>query len=148
MVTNSKFESRTGRLSCTDIELFGFISDIRNLGQFIPENSITNWNATADSCSFNVPSLGVVNSRITERNPYSSVGFSGEALQMNDFMIDVQIGKDMNNMAEVKITLLADLNPFLKMMASGPIERFLEILISEMEKFEKWDVTFKQSQPL
>ena len=35
--------------------------------------------------------------------------------------------------------LSADLNPMMKMMASGPINQFLEILINEMENFRDWE---------
>jgi carbon monoxide dehydrogenase subunit G len=148
MANNSIFESRTGRLSCTDAEFFGFITDIRNFGQFIPEGSIKNWHATADSSSFGVPPLSTVKVRITEKIPFSLVSFSGDALHENDFNLKVQINNNENKLAEINIILAADLNPVLKTMASKPIEKFLETLISEMEKFEKWNETFKESQPL
>ena len=148
MSDNSKFVSRTGKLSCTPAELFGFITDIRNLGQFIPEGSVKNWHATVDSCNFGVTPLGIVKVRITEKTPFSLVSFSGDALQKNDFNLNVQINNTENKLGEVRLVLTADLNPVLKMMASGPIEKFLETLISEMEKFEKWNETFKESQPL
>ena len=148
MVYNSKYISRTGRLSCSAGEFFDFIGDLRNLGQFVPAETVTNWQSTADSCSFLVPPLGTVRMKITERIPNSKVSFSGDALNMNDFNIEVRIEANENNLTEVKIILNADLNPLLKGIASGPIERFLETLVCEMEKFEEWNTTFKESQPL
>ena len=41
----------------------------------------------------------------------------------------------------VKITIKADLNPGLKMIASKPINQFLEKLVSGMEEFDAWDST-------
>jgi hypothetical protein len=32
----------------------------------------------------------------------------------------------------------ADLNPMLRAIASGPIDRFLETLVTEMENFREW----------
>lgn len=134
-------------MSCTGAEFFGFITDIRNLGQFIPEGSIKNWNATADSCSFGAPPLGTVKVRISEKMPFSLVSFSGDALQKNDFNLNIQIINNEIIPAEIRLILIANLNPVLKKMASGPIEKFLETLISEMEKFDKWNETFIESQP-
>jgi hypothetical protein len=148
MMYNSKYVSRSGRLSCNAAELFGFITDIRNLEQFIPEGSINNWYATIDSCSFGIPPLGIVRVRITEKIPFSLVSFSGDALQKNDFNLNVEINNNDDKSAEVRLSLTADLNPVLKIMASEPIDKFLETLISEMEKFGKWNETFKESQPL
>ena len=140
--------SRTGKLSCSASEFFGFISDIRNLEQFIPGGIITNWHATDDSCDFGVQSMGRVWMKIVEKIPFSAVSFSGNALERIDFSINVQIQSDENFRAEVIIILTADLNLILKGMASGPIEKFLDIAITEMEKFEKWNRRSKDSRPL
>lgn len=139
MTDNSKFESRIVNLSCTPAEVFNFITDIRNFEQFIPEGNIKNWQASDDNCSFQVPPFGTASVRISERNPYSVVSYAGDALQKNDFELIVHISENMKKLADVSITLTAQLNPVLKMMAKGPIERFMETLVSEMEKFEKWN---------
>jgi carbon monoxide dehydrogenase subunit G len=145
MTDNSKFESRSGKLTCTITELFNFITDIKNFEQFIPEGNINNWQATSDDCRFQVPPLGSVTARITEKTPYSQVAYSGDALQKNDFNLVVHISENERKLAEVRLSLTADLNPFIKMMAAGPIEKFLEKLISEMEIFEKWNVKSRES---
>ena len=136
MKDNSNFESRTGNLSCTSEALFNFITDIRNFEQFIPDGVIQNWQATADNCNFQVPPLGFVNIRISDRTQYSTVVYSGNALQKNDFNLFIHISENEKNLAEVRLSLTAELNQVMKIMAAAPIERFLETLISEMEKFE------------
>jgi carbon monoxide dehydrogenase subunit G len=141
MTDSLKFESRTGKLSCKPDELFSFITDIRNFEQFIPAGSLNNWESSRDKCSFQVPSLGTVNVRITDQTPFSVVVYSGDVLKKNDFNLVVHISENEKRMAEVRVTVTANLNPVLRMMATGPIKTFLEKLISEMEKFEKWNST-------
>jgi carbon monoxide dehydrogenase subunit G len=145
MTNSSNFESRIGKLSCAPEAVFNFITDIRNFRQFIPPGNIQNWQATDDNCTFQVPPIGSATIRITEKIPFSSVIYSGDALQKNDFTLIVLISENEKNLADVRLSLAADLNPFLKIMASGPIENFLEKLISEMEKFEMWNTRFKES---
>jgi hypothetical protein len=140
MTATSKFESRTGKLSCSAAELFSFISDIRNFEQFIPEGSIKEWKATHDQCSFQIPPLGNANIRISEKSPFSFVGYSGDTMQDNKFELAVYISEDENKRAEVRLALVAELNPFLKLMAAEPIRKFMEKLILEMEKFRNWNV--------
>ena len=144
-MSDLKFESRTGKLKCTTTEVFNFITDIRNFEQFIPEGSIKNWQASAESSSFQVPPIGTASVSLTEKTPNSFVAYSGDALKKNDFKLLVHISENEIKLAEVKINLSVELNPFLKMMASGPIEKFLEKLISEMEKFEKWNTVSRES---
>jgi hypothetical protein len=64
--------------------------------------------------------------------------FSGEALQTNSFSLFLQISGTDSKPAEVRITLNAELNPILKIMAAKPVTIFLEALITEMERFRGW----------
>ena len=69
---------------------------------------------------------------------YSSIVFNGDALKKNDFEIVLHITDNNDNPAEVKVALNAELNPMMKMIAVKPIGQFLEMLITEMEKFRDW----------
>jgi len=133
----SYFESRTGKVDCTSEELFDFVTDIRHFEQFAPQGTIRNWHAEKESCTFSVSTVGTVNLRIKEKTA-NKVVYNGDALKVNDFSLALNISEGDGSSSEVKIELTADLNPILKMMASKPIARFLEILIVEMEKFSGW----------
>ena len=139
MADNSSFESRVGRLSCTPEVFFNFVTDIRNLEQFVPKEKTGNWIASSDSCSFNVPPLGSANIRISAKVASSLVEYTGDIMKSTNFNLKVNISENENNLADVRILFTADLNPVLRMMASGPIEKFLEMLILEMEKFDLWN---------
>ena len=135
------FESRTGKLSCTAEEIYNFVTDIRNFEQFIPQETVKNWQAEKESACLNVPMLGTVNFRLAEKEMFSKVVFNGEALNKNDFSLILHISDNGKNPAEVKISLNADLNPVLKMMAAKPIGQFMEKLVNEMEVFRGWKGT-------
>ncbi len=138
MADLSYFESRSGRLTCNAEEVFAFVTDIRNFEQFIPDGTITNWNAKIESCSFRVSMLGTVTVRLSEKEKYNKVVFTGDALKKNDFSLTLNISENVKSLTDVKVLLSADLNPMMKMMAKKPIGQFLEILINEMESFRRW----------
>lgn len=138
MTDNSIFRSRTARLSCSQEDFFKFITDLRNFSEFIKHDLVQEWEASADSCRLRIQPVGEIKLKITNREPFSSVTFSGDALQKNEFNIDALISDKGNSMAEVELVVRADLNPFLKMMAAGPIEQFLEKMVAEMEKYNGW----------
>ena len=137
----SYFESRSGKLSCTAEEIFNFVTDIRNFEQFIPPETIKNWQAEKESACLNVPMIGTVSFRLAEKEKYTKVVYSGDALNKNDFSLVLHISDNNNNSAEVKISLNADLNPVMKMMAAKPIRQFMEKLVNEMEVFRGWKNT-------
>ena len=138
MADLSYFESRSGKLTCNAEEVFAFVTDIRNFERFIPKGTINNWIAEKEWCSFSVSVLGTVNVRLAEKMKYNKVVFNGDALKKNDFSLVLAISDNNKNPAEVKVTLKADLNPMMKMMAAKPIDQFLQILIKEMENFGGW----------
>ncbi len=138
----SEYISRFGNLNCSTGEAFYFATDIRNLKRFVPAGSVSNLKFEQDSCSFDVSMLGTVNLAISEKVPTDKVLYSGEALNVNDFSINLEIIESENKKAKVKITFRADINPLFKMVAEKPIAQMLESIINGMEKFDGWkDVT-------
>ena len=134
----SHFESRRGNLACTSREVFDFVTDIRNFERFIPSSGISDWHSERESCSFRVSMIGTVSFRLERKELYDQVVFKGDALKKNDFSLMLKIEDSNTNMTGVKISLDADLNPVLRMMAAKPIALFLEALITEMENFKEW----------
>jgi hypothetical protein len=139
MDDNSYFESRIGKLTCNAKEVFTFVTDIRNFERFIPQETIINWQAQRESCSFSVSMLGTVSLRLAEKEVCKKVIYNGDALKRNDFSLVLHISGIGKNPAEVKVIMNADLNPMMKMMATKPIGQFLEMLINEMESFRDWE---------
>jgi carbon monoxide dehydrogenase subunit G len=139
MAEISRFESRSASLSCTSVKFYGFITDLRNFGRFIPADIIKNWEADETSCKFIVSGLGDLKLNLAGKEPFSLAKFEGNALMTIDFVLSVIISEDSNARGKVTLVMDAELNPIMKMMASGPIEKFLETLVNEMEQFENWD---------
>lgn len=137
----SYFESRSAKLNCTPEKVFNFVTDIRNFEQFIPSEAVNNWQADSESCSFNVSSMGSVNLKLVQKEKFNLVAFKGDALRKNEFDLELHINRKSNDLAEVKVSVNAELNPIMKMIAARPIGQFLEMLIDRMEKFEEWEKT-------
>lgn len=138
MTDLSYFESRKGSLTCTAQECFSFTTDLRHFKGLIPNNTINNWKAEKESCSFTVSMLGTVSVRLTDKEMYKRVVYKGDALKKNDFELVLNISGEGAQPADVNVILNAELNPMMKMIAAKPIEQFLEMLINEMEKFKGW----------
>jgi hypothetical protein len=139
----SYFESRPGKITCSNKEVFVFVTDIRNFARFIPQGTINNWKAERELCSFNVSMLGNVNLRLSEKEMYNKVVYTGDALKKDDFSVVLSISGIGRDTSEMKVSLKAHLNPMFKMMAEKPIGRFMELLITEMESFRGWKETIE-----
>ena len=138
MSASSVFKSRTGRLEYSAEDVFSFVTDIRNFERFIPRNSVHDIKTEQGSCSFRVNMLGEVNIRIKEKIMTDKVVFSGNAPQINEFLITINIHNTGNNKSEVNVILSSEMNPLLKMIAAEPVNQMLVKLIDEMERFDGW----------
>jgi hypothetical protein len=138
MTNPTVFESRYGKASGSAREVFSFVTDMRNFSQFVPQNSIRNWHAEIDTCSFTVNMIGNVSVRLSEKAEYSEVKFEGDAFKKEDFNLTLNIYENTPK-ADFKILVAVELNPMMKMLAVKPINQFLETLVTEMEKFKGWN---------
>jgi hypothetical protein len=146
MTEISTFRSRTGKPSCSGKEFYDFVTDIRNFERFISPDILSNLKAEKDSLSFQVNMLGAVIIHITEKTMYNRVVFKGENQQVRDFSLIADILDQGKGNTEVNVTLEAEFNPMLKMVAAGPVKKFLDTLIDEMEKYKGWKDTKEQNQ--
>lgn len=137
----SSYESRIGKINSGSREIFSFITDMRNLSRFLPSDVIENWEASADECSFEVSPVGKSKVSIVRKDRYETVKYTGYGLNNTEFFLWIQLKEREEKDTRVKITIKADLNPGLKMIASKPIKQFLDKLVSGMEEFDEWEST-------
>jgi len=144
----SIYKSRSARLTCSAEEFYDFVTDVRNFERFISADTFSNLKTEKSSLNFQVNVLGTVNLSITERTMYNKVVYKGETRQVKDFFLIMDIMNSGATDTDVTVTLQADLNPMLKILADSQVKRFLETLVEEMEKFKGWRDTKARSQPL
>ena len=130
----ANFESRQGRVKYKDEVIYGFISNFNNFKQFIPEDKIKDFQSSEDHCRFSVPTLGEVGLRIIERDPFKTIKISGDGMGNQQFAFWVQLKKMEEEDTRIKFTISAEMNPMLKMMASKPLQNFLDKLVDTMEQ--------------
>ena len=135
----SSYESRIGKVSSGAKEIFKFVTDMRNFSRFLPDHTIENWEASVDKCSFEVSPVGRSEISIVRKDPYDTVKYAGHGLNNTEFYLWIQLRQVGENDTRVKLTIKADLNPGLKMIASRPIKDFLDKLVSGMEEFTDWE---------
>ena len=123
----TSFESKTVRIAHSAEKVFALLSDLSNLERFqgalnAPGNDklkITGYDR--DSLSIEVSPVGTLTFRIVNREPYKTIKFEAEnsPLPLNLWIQFVSTGE---NETASRITIKADLNPFIKPMLSKPLQ--------------------------
>ena len=124
----TEFISDVKTISHNDVDVFRVLSDLSKLDLIkdqIPADKIRDFTFDSDSCSFRVDPVGEVRFRVTGREPNKLVKFKSENLPFDVFLW-IQLVQKAEKETKMKITLRADLNPFIKGMVSKPLKQGLE----------------------
>jgi carbon monoxide dehydrogenase subunit G len=118
------FTSEVKTISHNDEKIFRMLSDLSNLERVkdrIPQDKVKDFTFDADSCSFTVDLVGSIKFEITEREPNKTIKFSTTNSPV-PLLMWIQLKHVAENDTKMKMTVRADLNPFIKPMVSKPLQ--------------------------
>ena len=120
----TKFESSVKQIPYSQEAVYRNISDLRNLEKVrdrVPEDKVNDFKFDEDTVSLNVPPVGELKLRIIEREEPKCVKFE-TAQSPVPFNVWIQVLPVSETASKMKVTVKAELNPFIKGMVSGPLQ--------------------------
>ncbi|WP_036908099.1 polyketide cyclase [Xylanibacter ruminicola] len=124
----SKFESSVKLVPYSQQAVYNNISDLTNLEKVrdrVPEDKVQGFSFDTDTVSINVAPVGELKLRICDREEPKCVKF--ETVQSPvPFNVWVQVLPVDENSSKMKVTVKAELNPFIKSMVEKPLQEGVE----------------------
>lgn len=123
----SKFESSIKHIPYPQTSVYTKLSDLSNLEKVrdkLPEDKIKDLSFDSDSISISAP-MGSVSMRIIERDEPKCIKFATENSPISANLW-IQIVPEGESACKMKLTIKADINPFIKGMVSKPLQEGLE----------------------
>lgn len=131
-----KIESKTGTISQSQDKIFNYLSDFRHFEHLIPQDKISDWYAESEKCSFKVPTIGDAQMEIVEKEPYKLIKIAGEGRGGSaEFLFWIQLKEVDTQVTKIKLTAKPELNKMLEAVAKHPIQKFMNMLVDQLEKF-------------
>ncbi|MEN8229039.1 MAG: hypothetical protein ABFS38_12855 [Bacteroidota bacterium] len=131
-----KIESKIGKSSHSDQQIYGFITDFNNFKELLPEGKVSGWESSEDRCSFQVDPLGRTGLQIIEKAPFSLVKIASRPeFSKYQFSIWIQLKKVAENDTRMKVTIEPHVNKMLLPMIKAPLKLFVNGLIDKMEGY-------------
>ena len=126
--SESKFESSVKQIPYPQQAVYDNISDLRNLEKVkdrIPEDKVSDFTFDEDTVGLNVQPVGELKLRICEREEPKCVKF--ETVQSPvPFNVWIQVLPVDEQNSKMKVTVKAELNPFIKSMVEKPLQEAVE----------------------
>ena len=120
----TSFESPVKTIAANVETVFEMLSDLSNLERLrdrIPEDKISDFHCDRDNCKFSASPAGNIALRIVEWEPHKTIKLETVESPI-PFFIWIQLLPTPEDNTAMKITLRAELNPFIRGMISKPLQ--------------------------
>lgn len=124
----TEFVSDIKTIPYSDADVYTVLSDLNNLElakNIIPQDKVKDFTFDTDSCTVSVDPVGKIKFVVVEREPNKTIKFQAEQLPFG-VTIWIQLVPVNGAETKMKLTIKADLNPFLKPMVSKPLQAGLD----------------------
>lgn len=125
---SSKFESSVREIKSPQQKVYDALSNLQNLEKIrdrLPEDKIQDFTFDDDSVSVNVPPVGSIALQIIEREEPKTIKFESVNSPIA-FNLWIQLLPLTEETCKMKLTIKAELNPFIKGMVAKPLQEGLE----------------------
>ncbi len=124
----STFESSIRQIPYKQEAVFNILSDLSNIERIkdkLPKDKLEQMTFDSDSISVSVNPVGQIKLRIVEREVPKCIKFE-TADSPVPFNLWIQVVPNGDNASKMKLTIKAELNPFIKGMVKKPLMEGLE----------------------
>ena len=124
----STFESSIRQIPYKQEAVFNMLSDLSNIERLkdkLPEDKLEQMTFDNDSISMSVNPVGQIKLRIVEREAPKCIKFETAESPVS-FNLWIQVVPNGDNASKMKLTIKAELNPFIKGMVKKPLMEGLE----------------------
>jgi hypothetical protein len=133
------FTSRRGEVPCGDSDLYAFLTDMRNFRSVLPADTVTDWEATEDRCSFRTDGAGRVTVSLSEALPLSEITYEAESFLTGKVKVRVSLEFISGMRSAVRIDAGLNMNPLLRMLVGDSAGKYLETLMDLIESYDGYE---------
>jgi len=127
-----KLYSKTGTANAKQEVVFNFLNDFKNFADLLPTDRLQNIKITGDTLEFSIGGMGNVGLRMSERHHFTQLVIKAMDGSMADFIIWINLGALTEHTTQVNLTLQANLNMFLELMAKEPLQQFINVIVDKL----------------
>lgn len=133
----SKYTSKTGKINKSDQLIYTFLTDFNNLKDVVPAGKVKDFEATEDTCKFNIDGIGQAGLKIIEKEPYNLIKISSDGKSPFSFYFWIQLKpvNDAENETAIRLTIDANLNPMMKMMVGKHLQKGIDAMVDQVVVF-------------
>jgi len=125
-------ESPKVKVQKTSQEIFDYLSKVENFEEIMPEN-IDSFKAEGDSFKFALKGMPEIRLKMQEQEAPKKIVL-GSTSDKFPFTLTADIDENTADSSDVQLKFDGKFNPMVAMMVKGPLQKFINALIGNIEK--------------
>jgi len=125
-------ESPKVKVQKTSQEIFDYLSKVENFEEIMPEN-IDSFKTEGDSFKFALKGMPEIRLKMQEQEAPKKIVL-GSTSDKFPFTLTADIENDTDSSSNVQLKFDGSFNPMVAMMVKGPLQKFINTLIANIEK--------------
>ncbi|HEY0669795.1 MAG TPA: SRPBCC family protein [Sphingobacteriaceae bacterium] len=113
-------------------DVYTFLADLNNHEQLMPEN-IYNWSSTKDEARFTIQNMAKLALKVSNRIENSTIIIVPADEPPFDLELRWVVSDNHDSTSTAVLTISAELNMMMKMLASGPLEKLTSHQTSKLK---------------
>jgi hypothetical protein len=132
----SELKSEKTPIDCPIGKIYSFVSDFNNFQKLMPEQ-VTNWQSTADTCSFNISGMGSMALRIKEKLPETKVVIEPDTGTKIPFTFQLlcKLSPVSTTQTEAEFVFEHEMPAMISLMASRPLQNMVDIFGKKLKEY-------------
>lgn len=128
-----KIESKKVTVAADGEAVYDYVIDLNNFKNLLPTDRISDWESTSEYCSFKVQGTATIDLHLKEsERPNRILLESGERSPFS-FSLEIFLSSDGDSTTAYQL-MIADVNPFLKMMVEKPLANLFDYIADRLVK--------------
>jgi len=130
---STQIESKHITTSVSAEKVFNYLNDFNNIINLLPQDKISDWTSTFDSCSFKIQNAAIIPLVKKDTVPHSKINIiSGENAPF-PFTLELFITEKSDTETEGYLYFEGDINMFLKMMVVKPLTNLFDYMAEQLK---------------
>ncbi|WP_134090346.1 SRPBCC family protein [Olivibacter sp. XZL3] len=114
-------------------KVYEFLADFNNHERLMPDN-VANWSSTKDEASFAIQNMAKLALKVAERKENQEISIVPAEKAPFDLTLIWKTKPVDAAKSEVTLTIQADLNMMMKMVASGPLKKLTDFQTAKLKE--------------
>ena len=130
----TEIKSKEVTVKGTTQEVFDFLIDLNNFQQLLPQDKISDWESTNDSCAFKVQHAATIELIKDSSEAPEKIHLVSGSRSPFPFTLDIHLSSNGDNQCDGYLLFQGKMNPFIKMVAEKPLRNLFDYISFKLKE--------------